>query len=135
MPANVQYETRRKLIFELNLSSAEAQKLTAASRALVKPCTLNTIAKKSGMSPGKFKDTVWRETLPVLHLARGLHGQILEMDLFSCDALRLLVTHGRWALQAIEGAEIHAQNLPELKDLHPALKRLRQTRRIRIVAR
>ena len=135
VPANQQYETRRKLIFKHNLSSAEAQQLTATSRLLSKPFTLNTIAKESGMSPGKFKDTVWKETLPVLHLAWGLHSQILEMDLRSYDVLILLVTHGRWTLPAIEGAEIDAQNLPYLKELHPALRRLRQMRRVRIVAR
>lgn len=133
IPLDEQARSRRHLIFQHKFSSERAQLLTPKTRLLSKPFTLNAIAKQSGMSPGKFKDGVWKETLPVLHLALGLHSQILEMDLRSYDLLILLVNHARWTTNAIQGAEMWAQNLSFTKDLQPALMRLRQVNRVRIV--
>lgn len=130
IPADVQSRSRRELIFGHKLSSERAADLTAKTRLLYKPFTLNTLAKQSGMSPGKFKDTQWKESLPVLHLAWALRSQILAMDLRSYDVLRLLLSHGRWVKPAMEGAEIH---LPRIAELHDAFARYATMRRVRLL--
>lgn len=133
IPLDKQARSRQWLIFKHGLSSERAQELTARTHLLSKPFTLNTVARQSGMSPGKFKDGVWKETLPALHLALALHSQILEMDLRRYDVLTLLISHARWTISAIRSAESWAENLPVTQGLQPALKRLRDINRVRII--